>query len=163
MKKSGVRVTYDGLKKLDAQLAAVAKAKVLIGIPSPENPRNEQGPIGNAALGYLNEKGSPVNNIPARPVLVPGVEKIKDRAAQLMGVGLQELFDEGEPAITRALNKAGIIAVSSVKNTLVAGEGFAPLKNATLAARRRKGFNGTKPLIVTAQLLGSYTYVIRKK
>lgn len=163
MKKSGVRVTYDGLKKLDAQLAALAKAEVLIGIPAPEDARNNEGPIGNAALGYLNEKGSPINNIPPRPFLVPGVEKIKDQAAREMGVGLQQLFEDGGAAIERALNRAGIMAQSSVKNTLVAGEGYTPLKAATLAARRRKGFNGVKPLIVTGQLLGAITYVVNKK
>jgi len=39
---------------------------------------------------------------------------------------------------------------------------FKKLADATLAARRRRGRTGTKPLQDTDQLLNSVTYVMRK-
>lgn len=160
--KSGIKVTFDGLSKLKADLADMATRQVLIGIPATENQR-EGDPIGNAALGYIHEKGSPVKNIPARPFLEPGVAKVAPKLVEEMKVGAQKILDGGEKAIDRAMNRAGIIAQNSVKSTIRAGEGFAPLAPATLAARKREGYKGEKPLIRTAQMLNSITYVIRKK
>lgn len=77
--------------------------------------------------------------------------------------GAAEMLDGGAAAIEKANNKAGLVAQAAVKNTLRAGEGFPPLADATLAARKRAGFTGTKPLIWTGQLLNSVTYVIRKR
>ena len=65
-------------------------------------------------------------------------------------------------AVLTAKNKAGLIAQNSVKATITAGEGFAPLAESTLAARKRRGVSRTKPLIDTGSLLNSITYVIRK-
>jgi hypothetical protein len=50
-----------------------------------------------------------------------------------------------------------------VRAFITAGQGFAPLAAATLAARRRKGRTGTKPLIDTGQLRRAITYVLRRK
>ena len=80
-----------------------------------------------------------------------------------MGAGAAEMLDGGAAAIEKANNKAGLVAQAAIKNTLRSGEGFPPLADATLAARKRAGFTGTKPLIWTGQLLNSITYVIRKR
>jgi hypothetical protein len=66
-------------------------------------------------------------------------------------------------AVDQALNAGGLVAQSSVKKQIVSQEGFSPLKQGTLAARKRNGFNGTKALIRTGQLLNSISYVVREK
>lgn len=158
-----VRVIQDKTAKLRDALRALQRDVVLVGIPADESSRNDDAPIGNASIGYIQENGSPVNNIPARPFLVPGVQSVADRCAELMAAGAAEMLDGGAAAIEKANNKAGLVAQAAVKNTLRAGEGFPPLADATLAARKRAGFTGTKPLIWTGQLLNSITYVIRKR
>lgn len=159
---SRVTVTRDMLDKIMASLAAMGGKRVLIGIPAPENGRND-GVIGNAALGYVHERGSGVRNIPARPFLVPGVQAAEPLTLKTLKVTAQQMLAGKSEAIDRGLNAAGLIAQSSVKRTLKAGEGFAPLAPATLAARRRKGFRGESPLIRTGQLLNSITYVVRER
>ena len=158
-----VKVVQDKTAKLRDALRTLTRDIVLVGIPAADDNRNGDSPIGNAAIGYIQENGSPVNNIPPRPFLVPGVQSVADRCAELMGAGAAEMLDGGAAAIEKANNKAGLTAQAAVKNTLRAGEGFPPLAPATLAARERAGFTGTKPLIRTAQLLNSITYVIRKR
>jgi hypothetical protein len=114
----------------------------------------------NALLGYVHEYGSPAQNIPARPFLHPGInnaragiERHMKKAAQLALLGKSD-------EVTGELEKVGLIAMVSVQRKINAGP-FEPLKPATLAARRRRGRTGTKPLIDTTQLERSITYVVR--
>lgn len=156
-----VRVAQDNLKAVLANVRSFGSKHVLIGIPSDENKRDD-GPIGNAQLGYIHENGSPANNIPPRPFLKPGVAAAKDKCLGVLKNAAKAGFKD-PAAIDKGLNAAGLIGQASVKNTLRAGEGFAPLKPATIAARKRKGAKGTKPLIRTGQLLNSITCVVREK
>jgi len=156
-----VRVTQDNLKAVLANVRSFGSKHVLIGIPSDENKRDD-GPIGNAQLGYIHENGSPANNIPPRPFLKPGVAAAKDKCLGVLKNAAKAGFKD-PAAIDKGLNASGLIGQASVKNTLRAGEGFAPLKPATIAARKRKGAKGKKPLIRTGQLLNSITYVVREK
>ena len=160
---NSVRVVQDKTAKLRDALRTLARDVVLVGIPAADDNRSGDSPIGNAAIGYIQENGSPVNNIPARPFLVPGVQSVADRCADILAVGAAEMLDGGSAAIDKANNKAGLVAQAAVKNTLVAGAGFAPLAPSTLANRERAGFTGTKPLVWTGQLLNSITYVVRKR
>ena len=156
-----VEVTVDKTREILAAIAAAGKQHVLIGIPATENGRND-GSIGNATLGYLHENGSAANNVPARPFLNPGVKDIADKAADVFEIATKEMFDD-PAAVTKALNRVGLLGQASVKNRIVSQVGFAPLMAATIRARERKGFRGTKALIRTGQLLNSITYVIRDR
>lgn len=156
-----IKVTKDNVDNVLEAIKAMANKRVLVGIPSDKAPRRGD-PINNATLGYIHENGSPARNIPARPFLKPGVASAKDKLVQtLKGYAKQALADKS--AIEKGLNAAGLVAQSAVKNRIRSGEGFAPLKPGTLAARKRKGAKGTKPLIRTGQLLNSITYVVRDK
>lgn len=157
-----VRVIRDKTANLRDALRKLTQDVVLVGIPAAEDGR-EGEPMGNAGIGYIQENGSAAANIPPRPFLVPGVRSVADKCAEIMATGAAEMLDGGATAIDKANNKAGLIAQAAVKNTLRAGEGFPPLAESTLAARRAGGFEGTKPLIRTGQLLNSITYVIRKR
>lgn len=156
-----VQVTKDDVKKVLANIEAMAGKELLIGIPAEKSPRKGD-PITNASLGYIHENGSPARNIPARPFLVPGVKKATPKAiAAMKKLAGDALTDRN--ATDKALNAAGLIAQASVKRQIVSQEGFTPLKAGTLAARKRSGAKGTKALIRTGQLLNSITYVVRGK
>ena len=61
--------------------------RVFVGIPEANNERDEGG-VTNSQLGYINEKGSPLQNIPPRPFLEPGVASMqKEIAAALKKIG----------------------------------------------------------------------------
>ena len=159
--KDGASVVYDGMKKFRASIQELRAKQVLIGIPSDKSPRNDGSPYGNAQIGYVQENGSPVHNIPARPHLIPGVKGVNNQIATVFEEGAKAVLDKGPGELDKALNKGGIIGQNAVKRYIVAQEGFEPLADSTIAARERGGFSGIKALIRTGQYLNSFTYVIR--
>lgn len=66
-------VRHDG--ELNQALQRLAKTAVYVGIAagSKGDTRNDGAPS-NHLLGFVHENGSPANNIPPRPFLVPGLE-----------------------------------------------------------------------------------------
>lgn len=158
-----IKILTDDVAKLLESIKAIANTGiVLVGIPAEEDARSDS-PIGNAAIGYIQERGSAKQGIPARPFLEPGVAKVSEKCAEIIGKGVATALTEMNiSAFTVAQNKAGLTAQNSVKATITAGEGFAPLSDSTLAARKRRGVSRTKPLIDTGSLRSSITYVIRK-
>lgn len=163
MAKPGtLKVVYDGHKKFMEAVKALNTVGVKVGIPNSAPQRKDDGsfdPQSNAAIGYIQENGSELVGIPPRPFLIPGVKKVKDEVAKEFKKAAIEGFKDPSKVL-KYLTRAGIIAMNSVKATLTAGEGFEKLSDATLAARKAKGFQGTKPLIETGQLRGAITYVI---
>lgn len=158
--KTSIRVTRDEVKNVITNIEAMTGKRVLIGIPDA-NAGRKDGPMTNAALGYIHENGSPARNIPARPFLIPGVEEAAPKAIEAMKkFAAQGLTDPA--AVDKGLNAAGLIAQASVKNRIRNGVGFAPLSEKTLAQRKAQGKSGTKPLIRTGQLLNSITYVVKE-
>ena len=159
-----VVVTKDVSAAIIRAIEDMAQKQVLIGVPADRAPRKgkEKGPINNAALAWIHNNGSPKRGIPARPYLVPGVREAGPKCASVLkSYAKVALTHPG--AIDKGLHAAGLIAVSSVKKRIVNQVGFVKLKAATIAARKRKGFEGEKALIRTGQLLNSTTFVVRSK
>lgn len=157
-----VTVIKDKVKAVLASLSAMEGKRVFVGIPEGKGARQE-GEIGNAQLGYIQDHGSPANNIPPRPFLVPGVNAAESKIVKVLKTAAKNSADGDKSALDVGLNAAGLIAQASVKKAIVAGDGFAPLKPSTIKARERSGAKGTKPLIRTGQLLNSVNYVIKEK
>lgn len=161
-----IKVTKDSTKAILASIRALTKDRVLVGIPAEGATREPDADdphpdINNAEIGYLNEFGEPALNIPARPHLVPGVEKITKRVEELYRAGAKAALDGNASAIDKAHMKVGMVAASSVQETITDG-GFAPLAKATLAKRKAAGRTGEKPLLDTGQYRRAITYVVRK-
>jgi len=116
-----------------------------------------------AAAGYcFHNFGMPSKNIPQRQFLEPGIKNADDAISVRMAKAGQGALDGKEEEVLNNMNAVGVIAASSVKSKITAGP-FVPLGESTLAARRRRGRTGTKPLIDTGQLRNSISYVIRAK
>lgn len=155
-----VKITRDKMADVVKAIQSLAQERVLVGIPAA-NAERRDAPINNAGIGYVQEFGSPANNIPPRPFLIPGVEAAQKDAVKHLKRGAERALDGQVDAGEKALHSAGLIAQNSVRATI--NEGIPPpLKPSTLAARRRRGRTGTKPLIDTGQLRNAITYVLRK-
>lgn len=114
----------------------------------------------NAGLAYINEHGSPYLHIPPRPFLIPAFKSEADLAESRITKGMaREMVEVG--AIEKGLGEAGKIIRDKAKSNIVNSVGMKPLSPRTLQARQDIGFKGTKPLIHTAQLLNSITYVVK--
>lgn len=152
------KVITDKVASVLKNIKQIENARVLVGIPQEENSRSDD-PMGNAGIGYVQEFGSPAQNIPARPFLIPGIQAIQDKTAEILKDGASKVLDNG--TMIASLTKAGIVAQNSVKAAITKGEGFAPLAESTLAARKRSGAKGTKPLIRTGQLRNSIVFIVK--
>lgn len=141
----------------------LTKKQVLVGVPAEKaGRRGKKQKMNNAALALVHDQGSPAQNIPARPFMEPGLRDVNEEIVQRLGQAGKVALRGGEEAdITRALNAVGLTAQKGIRNRINSGP-FEPLKPGTLAARRRRGRTGTKPLIDTGQLRNSISYVIEE-
>lgn len=161
MSKPYLKITSDFTKEFNDVVKKFRNDDILVGIPEQEAPREEGEPINNAALLAINEFGSPDQNIPARPVMAIGIRNAQAQIAQLFKDGAKAALSKGIAAISIYYNRIGIVASNSVKKAINAQEGFPGPAESTLAARKSKGFKGTKALVVTGQMRNAITYVIR--
>ncbi|WP_339053360.1 hypothetical protein [Arsenophonus endosymbiont of Crataerina pallida] len=177
--KSGVTLRIDNTGKLFDALVQLGKKEVLVGIPAEKGER-EDIPFSNAAIGYLNEFGSPAKNIPARPHLIPGIRSVETKTTAELKSAAKAILDDQPDKAEQALNRAGQIAVQGVQAVITQSK-FVPLADSTLAARARRGRKGAakelenrktglppdntnaRPLIDTGIYRRSITYVVRKK
>ncbi|MCH8179772.1 MAG: hypothetical protein IIA02_08345 [Proteobacteria bacterium] len=154
--------TKDILPQVLASLKRLAATDVLVGIPAQSPERSDGEPINNAALGYIHETGAPAAGIPARPFLVPGVAAAGAPMALQLKKAAQAAIVGNPRAVDQRLHAAGLVAETSVKNTINVGVEPA-LADSTIAARERRGRTGTVPLIDTGSLRNSVTHVVRRK
>lgn len=182
--KSGLTVRADRSQDILSALLKLTKQDVLVGIPQAVDTREpedgEKPGIGNAAIGYINEKGSPAQNIPARPHLTPGVQSVQIRTVDKLKLAATAALEGDAAAADRALNAAGMIAADGVKRYMTI-TGFTPLAESTLKARAARGRKGAakelasraagnaadnanaRPLIDQGQYRRAITYVVRNK
>jgi hypothetical protein len=160
---NAAKLIKNNYAKLQQKFAKMALQDVLIGIPSDKSARKEDGAeINNATIGYLMDHGVPELNIPARPALVPGIDAVSDKIQKALGAAAKASLHGDPAAVEKAMNRVGLIGQNSVKALI--NSGLSPMLAAgTLAARRRRGRTGTKPLIDTGQYRNSITYVLRSR
>jgi hypothetical protein len=162
MAKSGLRVIKDDIKKVLAVINALEIDGVAVGVPESKNSRKDK--LGNAAIAYIQNNGSPKQGIPARPFMDNGIaESAEDVALELKNGALGALASGDPKRMTTAYNRAGLVAQNAIRAAITDGDGFDALEESTLAARRARGRTGTKPLIDTGQLRRSITYVVGKR
>lgn len=157
-----VKVTKDGVPAMLKAIRDLTSKEVLVGIPDVAAGRDDADAISNAEIGYLMETGSPTQNIPPRPHLVPGVEAARDKIARRMENGAKAALSGKATDADATLTAVGIVAENAVETQITDGP-FTPLSPKTIAKRKAKGRTGTKPLIDTGQYRRAITHVVRKR
>ena len=110
----------------------------------------------------MHENGSPANNIPPRPFLVPGLEANREMIVDGLKGAMDCALKGDEKKCGQALERLAIRSASAVKSYMQTAD-FEPLKPRTIANRNRsrltKGTReneregvGIRPLINTGQL-----------
>jgi len=181
IKGNATATTKDNAQKMEAAVRDLLKFDVYVGIPEEKAPRRGSGEISNAQLMYIHTHGSPVRNIPARPVIEPAIEAEDNKAA---------ITDELEAAARLALSGN---AAEAVKHLRLAGQtgasaardwfddqrnNWPPNAVATVRAKLSKKFKSKKKLdeamdsylagatemnqvlVDTAQMRKAITYVV---
>ncbi|SPP31659.1 hypothetical protein ARAF_0801 [Arsenophonus endosymbiont of Aleurodicus floccissimus] len=98
---------------------------MLVGIPA-ENSEREDISFSNAAIGYINEFGSPAKNIPARPYLIPGICSVEAKTTAELKIAAKAILDAQPDKVDQALNRAGEIAVQGMQ-PVITQSNFVPL------------------------------------
>lgn len=140
--KSGVITRADNAQVILDAIKSISKKEVLVGIPEEDSER-EDVPFGNAGIGYVNEYGSPAQNIPPRPHLIPGVKSVEEQTVPQLKAAAQAALDGNAAGAERALNRAGTLAANGVRRYMTI-TGFTPLADSTVEARARRGRKGAK-------------------
>ncbi len=138
--KSGVTTRVDNAQAILDALRSLTKKDVLVGIPEEDSER-EDVPFGNAGIGYVNEYGSPAQNIPPRPHLIPGVKSVEEQTVPQLKAAAQAALDGNAAGAERALNRAGTLAANGVRRYMTI-TGFTPLADSTVEARARRAQGG---------------------
>ncbi len=162
MSKPFMKVTSDFTDNFNSIIRGFRNDEVLVGIPAEETKRDEDAPINNATLLAINNFGSPMNNIPPRPVMQNGIRNADGQIAEQFKKAVTESFSKGFSAMDKYYERAGIIASTSIKKAINDQDFEDGPAESTLAARKARGFKGTKSLIVTGQMRNAITYVVRK-
>ncbi|WP_413207766.1 hypothetical protein [Rhodospirillum sp. A1_3_36] len=155
-------------------------SELLVGIPAEENTR-EGEPIGNAAIGYIQEFGAPEAGIPARAFLYPGMKAAAKDITDLLADAARAALRGDAGGVMAGFHAAGQVAVNAVTARFVDND-WPALADATLAARwraenpadpvpeggKRKHRKAGKParsnpLIFRGALRNAITYVIRRR
>lgn len=158
-----LHLKVDTVPQLLKALRKLENREVVVGFPEDKNvPRKDEEDLTNAEIGYLAAKGSPANNQPPREFLESGVIDAKIAIVDQLRNAGKNALDGNSEGVEKGLVAAGVVAVSAVRNKIVTGP-FAPLAKSTIAARRRKGFQGTKPLNVTGQLGNAVNSTVRNR
>lgn len=157
-----VKITVDKVASIVKAINDLSAKDVLIGVPESSTDRQSGDPATNALIGYVQEFGSPANNIPARPFLIPGVQAIQKPAAERLKVAAKRALSGDLSQAERQLHAAGMMGQNSARAKI--NSNIQPkLSERTLEARRARGVTRENTLIDTGQLRNSIVYVIRKK
>lgn len=170
MAKKLVGVLQDSNKNLENLMNAVSYMQnnyVLVGIPqkTSSRPEDKMGSreITNAELLYIHTNGSPVNNIPARPVIEPAIYNDSERLSKMLMTGFKQLCNGDVEKCDRTLQLIGIRAQKVCRGWFDNPANGWPLNSpGVIAAKLRKGSTNPKPLVDTNELRKSITYVIVK-
>jgi hypothetical protein len=150
---------------LTMSLKNLTRQDVLVGVPEATAPR-KRGAANNALIAYVQDQGSPRMGIPAREFMRPGILNAKEEITKRFEDAGKAALEGRKEDIAKNFVAAGLIAQKSIRRKIQTGP-FAPLKPATIKARKRrhKGRSNTSvtPLIDTGQLLQSINFVIRNK
>ena len=137
--------------------------EVYVGIQQKETKREDE-PITNAELLFIHTNGSPVNNIPPRPVIEPAIKDDSERLSTMMKKAAQLVLEGNVAGAIRQLKLTGM------RGQVVSRQWFYNPKNnwplnspAVQEQKKKKGSTDPRPLIDTDELHKSITYFVKTK
>ena len=162
-RKGAVTVTVDRMPQVLKGIKQMAMERVLVGAPGETADREPEAghysAMNNPTLLYIHENGSPAANIPARPVLAPGIADVRDKVGVRLGNVGRAVLDGRDVDVDQQLTAVGLMAQAAVRAKF-GGDDLAPLSPRTISARQAKGFKGEAPLIRTGQLRTAINFVV---
>lgn len=160
---------------IERAMKELRETEVLVGIPEEKASRKDEGEPTNVELMYIHSHGSPLNRIPARPVIEPAISDAKERLGAILADAAKSAMDGDINGMTAAFNEAGLAGEMAAKNWFLNPKNGwkqnadsiieAKEQKTRRAAKAKKGetvVSDPKPLIDTGEFRRSITYVVRK-
>lgn len=171
-----VAETDVGIKAFNEAIAELKSYEVLVGIPEENNGRPAEGSVAvsNAELLYIHTHGSPINGIPARPVIEPALEHEKERVSELLQNAADVALSGNKEGVLPALEKAGMFGQNAVRawftnpsnewaeNSDITIKGGWMKNKVSGKVFRVKGKKSNRPLIDTGEMRKSIIYKVKK-
>lgn len=145
----------DGILK---SLQTIRLSSVYVGIPQEKTQRRGDT-INNASLMYIHTHGSPLKNIPARPVIEPAVAADKEKISAEYIKAVQAAANGDSANVLKALHRTGIAGQNAARNWFTDPRNNWPPNSPVTIAKK----GSSRPLIDTGTLRKSIIYVIRDK
>jgi hypothetical protein len=182
--KGSVNVqTKDASQQLAATITDLLNMDAYVGIPEETAPRKGSGEISNAQLMFIHTNGSPVRNIPPRPVIEPAIEAEDHKAAIVdhLEAAARLALNGNAPEAMKHLKLAGQTAADAARDWFEdSRNNWPPNAVSTVRAKLAKKFSGKKldeaveaylagagemnqVLVDTAQMRKAITYVVGEK
>lgn len=162
MKVEGAEALKSDIFHLKKRFERFNKQGVSIGYIEAKSLKREDTPLTNLKIATWQTYGT--HTIPPRPYLKPALLTNEKRIHEILE---QALVDEGlsgkTGAVNKALNIVGQLVRDKAKENITKQRNFVPLAPATIAARRRQKFDGTKALLRSGALRNAIQYVVDKK
>lgn len=152
----------DKVSKVVKGLNYIKNNYVLVGIPQKET-RREGEEVTNAELLYIHTNGSPINNVPARPVIEPAIEDDEERLSRMLKQMAEEALEGDLGNAEKNLESVGMRAQNISRNWFTNPDNNWPENAPSVRERKvKKGSTDPRPLIDTGELRKSITYVLVK-
>jgi hypothetical protein len=137
-----VAITKDNVSKVVKGITELVGKRVLVGVPEDAAARKgDDDHVNNATIGYAMEFGQPEHNVPARPHLIPGVQKAEKPAVAQLRKAADATLNGDSAKADQFLNAAGIIGANEVRGMINSN---IPPALSPETIRRRKYTRGTK-------------------
>lgn len=157
----------DNYRSLKRAIDFIKNHEVYVGIQDSGNEREEEqnNEVTNAELLYIHTNGSPVRNIPSRPVIEPAIRNDSERLHKMMAKSAQYAFDGDNEKALDQLKKTGMRGQNISRDWFYDEDnGWPPDSPGTIQAKKSKHkVKGYEPrtLIDTGQMRNAITYFVK--
>ena len=179
-----VKGNVDKAAQLQASMKRLSNMQVYVGVPEEKTGR-KAGPVTNAQLLYIHTNGSPIQGIPVRAVIEPAIEAPENKKAitEELAQAARAAINGKEPEAKQHLRLAGMTGQNAARAWFTDPQnGWAPNSLETARSKALKATGKAKerlnehisaggavtdveisrPMIDTAQLRKSITYVVKE-
>lgn len=158
-----IEVSNEGFKKMMNGLDFIEKSAVYVGIPEKETSREDED-ITNAELLFIHTNGSPINNVPARPVIEPALKDDSERLSKILGKSAVSALNGNFADAEKYLKIAGMRGQNVSRGWFTNPKNnWPPNSPSVMRAKIKKGSTNPRPLIDTGELRKSITYIVKVK
>ena len=156
-----VKVVADNTAKQLEAIEFIKNNSVYIGVQQKDTTREGED-VTNAELLYIHTNGSPVNNIPPRPVIEPAIAEDKNRLGNMMKQASRYVFEGRFSEALRQLQLVGMRGQKVARDWFYNQKnGWPPNSPSVIENKKKKGSTDPRPLIDTNELHKSITYFVK--